>query len=163
LTHTIYLSLGSNLADRAANLQAARNSLPPQVLRIDPSPIYETEPWGFTDQPLFLNQAVKAETCLTPLQLLAYLKSIEIALGRLPSSHLGPRLIDLDILFYDDLVLDAQGLTIPHPHLSERSFVLVPLADLAPDFVHPVSGLTITDLLAKLDTRGIRNYGSTHP
>ena len=162
MTHTIYLSLGSNLADRAANLQAARSHLPPQVGLIEASPIYETEPWGYTDQPLFLNQALKAETSLTPGQLLIYLKSIEKALGRLPSFHLGPRLIDLDILFFDDLVMHEQGLTIPHPYLHERPFVLVPLADVAPDFVHPVFHLTIKDFLSKLDTRGIRIYDPAH-
>jgi len=162
MTHTIYLSLGSNLADRAANLQAARSHLPPQVGLIEASPIYETEPWGYTDQPLFLNQALKAVTSLTPGQLLIYLKSIEKALGRLPSFHLGPRLIDLDILFFDDLVMHEQGLTIPHPYLHERPFVLVPLADVAPDFVHPVFHLTIKDFLSKLDTRGIRIYDPAH-
>jgi 2-amino-4-hydroxy-6-hydroxymethyldihydropteridine diphosphokinase len=162
MTHTIYLSLGSNLADRAANLQSAQDHLPPQVGLIEASPIYETEPWGYTDQPLFLNQALKAVTSLTPGQLLIYLKSIEKALGRLPSFHLGPRLIDLDILFFDDLVMHEQGLTIPHPYLHERPFVLVPLADVAPDFVHPVFHLTIKDFLSKLDTRGIRIYDPAH-
>jgi len=162
MTHTIYLSLGSNLADRAGNLQSAQDHLPPQVGLIEASPIYETEPWGYTDQPLFLNQVLKAETSLTPGQLLIYLKSIEKALGRLPSFHLGPRLIDLDILFFDDLVMHEQGLTIPHPYLHERPFVLVPLADVAPDLIHPVFHLTIKDFLSKLDTRGIRIYDPAH-
>ncbi len=133
LPSTIYLALGSNLGDRSANLQAAISALPPAVRVLKESPVYETQPWGYTDQPAFLNMVLKGETSLGPVELLDHLKELETSLGRLPSVRWGPRLIDMDILFYADLVLDIRGLVIPHPHLHERPFVLVPLADLAPD------------------------------
>lgn len=151
----LYLALGSNLGDRRANLQSALQALPPAVLVRRASPVYETPPWGLTEQPAFLNMVVEAETGLPPLDLLSHLKRLETQLGRLPAVRYGPRLIDIDILFYDDLVLDSPGLTIPHPRLHERAFVLVPLADLAPDLVHPRLGQTLRDLLAAVDASGI--------
>ena len=154
----IYLSLGSNLDDRYAALQAALAAFPPAVTVLAESPIYETPPWGVTDQPAFLNMVVRAETHLTPLALLALLKRLEAQLGRLPSIRYGPRKIDLDILFYDELILDTPELTIPHPRLHERAFVLVPLADLAPSLVHPVLGRSIRDLLAAVNTKGVERY-----
>ena len=154
----VYLSLGSNLDDRLAALQAALAALPPEVTVLAESPVYETPPWGVADQPAFLNLVVQAETLLAPLALLAHLKHLETHLGRLPSIRFGPRKIDLDILFYDDLVLDTPELTLPHPRLHERAFVLVPLADLAPDLVHPVLGQSIKDLLRPVDTKGIKRY-----
>ena len=154
----IYLSLGSNLDDRYAALQAALAAFPPTVTVLAESPIYETPPWGVTDQPAFLNMVVRAETHLTPLALLALLKRLEAQLGRLPSIRYGPRKIDLDILFYDELILDTPELTIPHPRLHERAFVLVPLADLAPGLVHPVLGRSIRDLLAAVNTKGVERY-----
>ncbi len=99
--------------------------------------------------------AVEAETGLPPVELLAYLKRLETELGRRPSIRYGPRLIDLDLLFYDDLVLDSPSLVLPHPRLHERAFVLVPLADLAPDLLHPRLGQTVRQLLAAVDTTGI--------
>jgi 2-amino-4-hydroxy-6-hydroxymethyldihydropteridine diphosphokinase len=156
-----YLALGSNLGDRPANLQAALAALPPAVTVLAASPVYETAPWGFSDQPAFLNQVVQASTDLDPLALLAHLKAIESLLGRTPTFRYGPRLIDLDILLYDDLVLEtpagcsSSALTIPHPHLHERAFVLVPLADLAPDLRHPLLNQTIRQLLETIDTTGI--------
>ena len=124
------------------------------------SPVYETEPWGYADQPAFLNQVVQAETQLAPLELLTHLKALEQALGRTPTFQNGPRLIDLDILFYDDLVLDTSTgsvppLVIPHPRLHERAFVLVPLADLAPELVHPRLGRSVEQLVETVDRRGV--------
>jgi len=159
--NTIYLGLGSNLGDRPANLAAAEAALGPAVQLLRTSSTYETEPWGYSDQPAFLNQVVQAETGLAPLDLLAYLKQIETSLGRQPSFHYGPRLIDLDILLYGDQVIDLPGLSIPHPHLAERAFVLVPLAELAPTLRHPLSGKTITELLKEIDPSGVRL--TTHP
>jgi 2-amino-4-hydroxy-6-hydroxymethyldihydropteridine diphosphokinase len=149
------LGLGTNLGDRDRNLTAARTSLLPEVRPLRASSVYETPPWGVLDQPHFLNQALEAETDLPPLHLLAYLKDLEVELGRLPAERYGPRLIDLDILFYDDLVLDTPELTIPHPRISERAFVLAPLANLAPDLVHPLEKKTIVELLEACDRSGI--------
>ena len=155
---TIYLALGSNLGDRSANLQAAIAALPPGVRVLRESPVYETPPWGLTDQPVFLNMVLKGETSLGPVELLHQLKNLETRLGRQPSVRWGPRLIDIDILFYADLVLEIQGLILPHPHLHERAFVLVPLADLAPDLLHPVFGRSVRDLLAGVDASGVKIY-----
>jgi 2-amino-4-hydroxy-6-hydroxymethyldihydropteridine diphosphokinase len=151
----VYLALGTNLGDRRANLQAALEALPPSVVVRRASPVYETPPWGMTDQPAFLNMVVEAETEQSPEELLAHLKHLETILGRTPSVRYGPRLIDMDILFYEDRVIDSPGLTIPHPSLHERAFVLVPLADLAPDLIHPLLGKTIRDLLTGVDASGI--------
>ena len=118
-------------------MQAACSALAPSVQLLQASPVYETPPWGFLDQPAFLNQVLQAETGLPPLDLLAFLKDLETELGRQPNFRYGPRLIDMDILLYDDLVLSLPGLEIPHPRLAERAFVLVPLADLAPDLCYP--------------------------
>lgn len=160
MTHTLHLALGSNLGDRPANLRAAIDALAPAVEVKRESPVYETPPWGVTDQPAFLNMVVQSETDLAPPTLLAHLKDLETRLGRQPGVRYGPRLIDLDILFYDNLVLDTPPLVIPHPRLHERPFVLVPLADLSPGLRHPVLGLTVRELLSKVDTSGIRLYNS---
>ena len=157
----VYLALGTNLGDRLANLRAALDALSrstphaQSIIIHRQSSIYETPPWGYTDQPAFLNMTVKAETKLPPLELLSYLKNLEIQIGREKSFHWGPRLIDLDILFYDDLILESESLTIPHPRLYERAFVLVPLADIAADFTHPVFQKTIAELLSTVERAGI--------
>jgi len=155
MTHTVYIALGSNLGDRPANLRAAVEALAPEVTVLAESRVYETPPWGYEDQPAFLNMAVKGETDLEPEALLAYLKQIETQLGREKTVRWGPRLIDLDILFYDDLVIESPPLVVPHPRLHERGFVLVPLADVAPEFVHPVLGKRVRELLEGADVSGI--------
>ncbi len=155
---TVYIALGTNLGDREMNLRAAREALAPQVRLVAESPVYETAPWGFTDQPHFLNQVIQAEATLTPTQLLAYLKAIESRLGRKPTFRYGPRQVDLDILFYGDEIIQSEHLTIPHPRLHERAFVLVPLADLAADLLHPGRHQTVRELLAKVDKAGVKRY-----
>ncbi len=153
MLHTVYLALGTNLGDRQDNLTNALASLPPAVHVLRISPVYETEPWGYADQPRFLNQVIQAETELAPQELLAYLKRLEAAIGRTPTFHYGPRLIDLDILLYDDQQIATPDLTIPHPHMTERAFVLVPLRDLAPQLVIPGTGKTVEEIIAEKDYR----------
>jgi 2-amino-4-hydroxy-6-hydroxymethyldihydropteridine diphosphokinase len=158
MNHTVYLSLGTNIGDRAANLKQAVTSLPPQMTVKKKSKVYETPPWGYTEQAPFLNQVVKVITYLEPEPLLKHLKRLEVALGRKATFLYGPRLIDIDILFYDDLVLDTPALTIPHPHVHERGFVLMPLMDIAPDHVHPVTKKSTYEMLALCSTEGIVPY-----
>lgn len=158
MRHTIYLALGTNTGDRLANLRAAIGSLPPQVVAQVESPIYETEPWGYADQPAFLNMTIRAETDFSAPELLTHIKLLEKRLGRLPSFQNGPRLIDMDILFYDDLTLETPTLSIPHPRLHERAFVLVPLADIAPNLRHPLLGRSVAELVETVDRRGVNLF-----
>lgn len=157
--HNVYLALGTNIDNRPANLKAAIAALTPQMELMEKSKVYETPPWGFTEQAAFLNQAVRVETYLEPEPLLKHLKRLETALGRVPSFPNGPRLIDIDILFYDDLVMDTPLLVIPHPRLHERGFVLVPLNDIAPGLVHPILQKTVRDMLAGCETSEIKLFG----
>jgi len=152
----IYLALGSNLGDREANLQKAIESLTPKVRVVKKSSVYVTPPWGYADQPEFLNQVIEADTTLQPLPLLHLLKSIEVEMGREETFRNGPRLIDLDILFYGSEVVEGEIITIPHPRLQERAFVLVPLNEIAPDFYHPILHESIHNLLAKVNPEGVR-------
>lgn len=157
-----YLGLGSNVGDRQANLAAALAALPPDVRVVRTSPIYETEPWGYADQARFLNQVVEAETELDPLTLLRYVKAVEMRVGRQPRFRNGPREIDIDILLFGDVVVAQGDLRIPHPRLAERAFVLVPLADLAPESIVPSLGESVAELLAKQDARGVRPLSEPH-
>jgi GTP cyclohydrolase-4 len=155
-THTVYLALGANVGDRRGNMAAALQRLR-EVMEIGSvSSIYETEPVGYAEQPLFLNAVCRGKTWLEAEHLLKYTQEIESAIGRKPAFRNGPRPIDIDILFYDDLRLDTEHLTIPHPRLQERAFVLTPLAEIAPEFVDPASGKTIQELQAGVAQDGIK-------
>ena len=156
--HTVYLALGSNLGDRLSNLKQAIAALPPQMEVKTKSSIYETMPWGYEGQPKFLNQVIKAHTYLDPEPLLKHLKRLEVALGRKESFPNGPRLIDMDILFYDDLVLNSPSLVLPHPRLHERGFVLLPLMEISPDLVHPVNKKSVREMVAQCDVGGIEKF-----
>lgn len=140
--------MGSNLGDRTLYLQQARESINRQVGTLTrSSKVYETAAWGKTDQPNFLNQVLEVQTALTPEEVLQRINAIEQELGRVRHEHWGARFIDIDILFYDDLVLQTQRLTIPHPQLHLRRFTLLPLAELAPELKHQVLGKSINQLL----------------
>ena len=157
----VYIALGSNLGDRAANLEAAISALPPAVDVSRRSPVYETDPEYVTDQPAFLNMAVCGNTRLEPEHLLQRLKQIERDLGRVSGRRYGPRLIDIDIIFFGSRIVDAPGLAIPHPRLGERLFVLKPLADIAAEVAHPATGDTVLHLLERLgDGTGVKRYSS---
>jgi 2-amino-4-hydroxy-6-hydroxymethyldihydropteridine diphosphokinase len=150
----IYLSLGSNLGDRAANLELAIETLSEIGVRVlRRSSIYETEPVDFLAQPWFLNCVVEAETSLEPRQLIEGLQAIERKLGSKKLVPRGPRIIDLDVLFYEAAVIHEAGMEIPHPRLAERRFVLVPLAELAPGLRHPILSKTAAELLAATQDR----------
>jgi 2-amino-4-hydroxy-6-hydroxymethyldihydropteridine diphosphokinase len=142
----VFLSLGSNIGDREDHLAAAVQALGAVLGELRASPIYQTEPVGVTDQPAFLNLAVSGETNLPPRDLLGAVKRIEYEMGRRPTYRWGPRVIDIDILLYGDLILEEEDLTVPHRELQGRAFVLVPLADIAAEAVHPAAGETIATL-----------------
>lgn len=158
--YTVYLGLGGNLGDRRANLVAALGRLRSGVELRAFSALYETPPWGVTEQPAFYNLVVRGETTLTPTALLGFVKGIEVALGRQPTVRNGPRPVDIDILLYDDWIWEEEGLTIPHVGLTMRAFVLVPLADIAPDLVHPGVGETVAALVPRVDTRGVERVAT---
>ena len=175
-----YLSLGSNLGRRETNLEAAigqlsqssniesgctkygrtqsKTELALNILRL--SSVYETAPWGLEDQPDFLNCVLEVETHLTPSAVLELAKRVEDFLGRKPGTRYGPRLIDVDILFYGKLVLEQPDLQIPHPRLHLRAFALVPLAELVPEFIHPVLNVSVAQLAREVDDReGVKTWG----
>lgn len=155
-THSVYLALGSNLGDRRGNLAAALQRLG-EVVEIDNvSSIYETEPVGYLDQPYFLNLVCCGKTALSAADLLQCAKEIEVAIGRQRSFRNSPRPIDIDIIFYDDLDMAEDDLTIPHPRMAERAFVLVPLAEIAPHMVDPVSGRSVQELLQTVSQVGVK-------
>jgi 2-amino-4-hydroxy-6-hydroxymethyldihydropteridine diphosphokinase len=142
----VYLSLGSNVGDRNAQLRDAQTRLGAEGRIVASSSFYETEPVEFTDQPWFLNCAVALETSTTPQELMAAILGIEKEMGRQRLQNKGPRNIDIDILLFGDMVFDSPQLTIPHPAMHRRRFVLEPLAEIAPEVLHPVFKKTIREL-----------------
>lgn len=144
----VYIALGSNQNDPLERLKEAKNKLIESGLKfIEESSIYETEAWGLKDQKNFLNQVIKIETLRYPFDLIKDLLNIESEMGRKRDIRWGSRTIDLDILFYEDWVLKCPKLTIPHPKIQERNFVLVPLNEIAPNFIHPIYLKPIHELL----------------
>ena len=155
----VFLGIGTNLGDRERNLRRNHGIEPkdgdPQGISV-----YQPLPWGYLDQPAFLNQVIEAQTDLSSLNLLGFLKETEKLLGRQANFRYGPRLIDLDILFYGNRIIQTPRLQVPHPRLTQRAFVLIPLAEIAPGFVHPQNKQTITQLLAALpDLGGVEKCG----
>lgn len=150
--HTVYLSTGSNLGNRETLLIQAEEAITEWVGLIDArSSIVETTPWGKTDQPHFLNRVLRVKTRLPPIQLMEMLLQIEQDMGRNRAEKWGPRTIDIDVLFYDSRIINEPGLCVPHPHMHERAFVLKPLSEIAPDFIHPVLQKSISGLLDDLN------------
>jgi len=155
---TVYLALGSNLGDRLANLETANLELSVQFALEKKSPVYETPPWGYEQQPAFLNQVISGKTTLTPQNLLKFAKEIEHKMGRQETFRNGPRVIDIDILVFGDLTLNTPELVIPHPRIAERAFVLVPLVDIAPQLLIPGQKLLTSELLQTIDQSGIHKF-----
>ena len=159
MAKTVYLSLGSNIGDRAANLQLALDRLAAPDLRVVRiSPTYETEPVEYPAQRWFLNLAAEVETELFPMRLLLRIGRVERALGRVRTIPKGPRTIDIDILFYGRAMVRTAKLEIPHPRIAERRFVLAPLADLAPDLRHPVTRKTIREMLEAAPKQSVHPF-----
>lgn len=149
----VFIGIGSNLGDRISNCKQAVDEMRRFSEIVCASPLYETQPVGKEDQPEFINLVAEVNTELSPHELLAKLKLVEDKLGRVKGERWGPRTIDLDILFFGSLVLNEDNLVIPHPRAHQRRFVMQPLYDIAPDFIHPDLKLSIIEILNKLEDK----------
>ena len=153
--HTAILLTGSNLGEREENLNRASRQLAEKVGDVlKYSCFYESEPWGNKDQPAFINQALMVSTSLSPELLLHSIHEIEKGMGRIRNQKWEARIIDIDIIFYDDIVMGVAGLTIPHPEFANRTFAILPVMEIAPDFIHPQRRLSIQEILNKSDDKG---------
>lgn len=153
--HNVLLVIGANQGDRMAAFRRCRlllSMLAGEI--ISTSLIYDSSPWGVTDQPPFINQGIHIRTTLTPEDLLAVTQDIESRLGKNKLTHWGPRHIDIDIILWEDIILDTDRLSIPHPHMGDRRFVLIPLTEIAEDWIHPISRLSINQLLERCQDDG---------
>lgn len=147
----VFLSLGSNLGDRRANLKKALRLLGDNIEVAEVSSVYDTEPVGVGEQPRFLNMICCINTDIGPLQLLSLVKGIESDMGRNLNLVDAPRMIDIDIIFYGDAIMDSPELTVPHTRMRERAFVLIPFAEIAPEVVHPVTGERVDEMVARVE------------
>lgn len=150
MTHTAYLGLGSNLGDRDRYIAEAKAAITLLGTTTKESSLYDTAPQGRINQPNFLNCVLELQTTLSPRDLLNAILRIENNLGRVRTMLLGPRVIDIDILFYDNQIISEKNLTIPHPNLHKRAFVLIPLLEIAPELKHPLSHKTVAEMLGNL-------------
>lgn len=160
----VFLGLGSNMGDKVENIARAINFLQEKIINLVSAPLYDSKAWGVTEQPDFINTAVMGETELLPEELLFFVKAVEKHVGRVERYRWGPREIDVDILFYGDLIYQTEKLQIPHTGVQDRDSVLVPMMDLAPNFIHPVFQQTVAKLLAALPAEkrsitGLHNSG----
>lgn len=154
---TVFLELGSNLGKREQHLRRGLDLLAQSLELQKTSSIYETEPWGYLHQPLFLNLVCQASTNLAPEDLLVLCQRVEQVAGRNPTFKYGPRVLDVDILAYGNRIINSPGLVVPHPRLAERAFVLVPMAEIAPEWTHPLLQQTASELLNSVSgTNGVR-------
>ncbi|MGB9627754.1 MAG: 2-amino-4-hydroxy-6-hydroxymethyldihydropteridine diphosphokinase [Thermodesulfobacteriota bacterium] len=161
MRHTAYIGIGSNIGDKVGHCEKAISEL----LKVDQhkllakSSFFKTQPIGYKEQDWFINGVIKIETDLNPLELFRALKAIELKLGRKETFPWGPRLIDLDLLFFDQEEIKTEELCVPHPHLQERQFVLIPMAEIDRDFIHPVFKVTIQQLLDNLqEDQGVEKF-----
>lgn len=152
MIHTAYIAFGANLGEKEKNIENALDQIDnhPEMHITKKSSIIETEPWGYENQDNFLNGVIEVQTSLSPKELMQTLLEIEKQGGRTREIKNGPRTIDLDVIFYDNIVSDDEFITIPHPRMHEREFVLKPLSELNPDFIHPVLNKTVKNLLQDL-------------
>ncbi|HEX4204649.1 MAG TPA: 2-amino-4-hydroxy-6-hydroxymethyldihydropteridine diphosphokinase [Ktedonobacteraceae bacterium] len=161
--HVSYLALGSNIGDRLAYLAQALKQLATVMIVEQVSSVYETEPVGYIDQARFLNLVCRGTTWLTPQELLRFSKDTEQRIGRTPTVRNGPRIIDIDLLYYDALPVQEEQLIIPHPRIAERAFVLVPFVEIAPQFVDPTTGKTAREMLATIKATGVVKFAAPLP
>jgi 2-amino-4-hydroxy-6-hydroxymethyldihydropteridine diphosphokinase len=149
----IFLALGSNVGDRKANIEKAISLLNPKISNIKKANIFETKPVGFTEQENFLNTVISGYTTLSPLELLDFIKQVEKKIGRIERFRFGPREIDIDIIYFGSRIYKDQKLEIPHPKTHERDFVLMPLADIDPNFIHPKFNLSTLEMIKLLTSK----------